>query len=242
MFMIAMLGSAGLPGLVGFIGEFLVLVGTFTHGGLTLFQVPWLVAVAATGLILGAVYLLWLFQRLMFGPVTNPKNVGLADLGLREKIVFLPIIALIVLMGVYPQPFTARIDPTAQAAVAQFNLRRCASIRHALGEAPVLLETLASKCADPVGVIAGTYGDERPGAQKERRKGDAAAASAKGGEAKAPEGKAPEAKAPEGKAPEGKAPEGKAPGGRAPAGRAPAGRAPEGKAPEGKAGGKAGNP
>jgi NADH-quinone oxidoreductase subunit M len=187
MFMIAMLGSAGLPGLVGFIGEFLILVGTATHGGLTLFQVPWLVAVAATGLILGAVYLLWLFQRLMFGPVTNPKNAGLPDLSLREKIVFLPIIGLIVLMGVYPQPFTARIDPTSQAAVAQLNLRRCASIKNALGEQAIMLDTVAAKCADPIAVIAGTYGDERPGAQKDKRAPEPVEAPA--GDAKAPDGK-----------------------------------------------------
>lgn len=170
MFMIAMLGSAGLPGLVGFVGEFLILVGTFTHGGLTLFGVPILVAVAATGVILGAVYLLWLFQRLMFGPVTNPKNEKLSDLNLRERLVFAPVILLIIFMGVYPAPFLARIDPTSQAAVAQFNLKRCASLKHALGEEPVLLETLAEGCEDPVAVIESVYGDERPGTSYRRQR------------------------------------------------------------------------
>jgi NADH-quinone oxidoreductase subunit M len=160
-FMIAMLGSAGLPSLVGFVGEFLILVGVFTEGGLTLVDAPTLVTIAAVGVILGAVYLLFLFQRLMFGPITNPKNEGLADLGLRERLVFLPFIALIILMGVYPQPFLSRIDPTSQAAVASFNLKRCASIKHALGERPVLMESLVEGCADPVAVIAGTYGDQR---------------------------------------------------------------------------------
>ena len=160
-FMIAMLGSAGLPGLVGFVGEFLILVGAFTEGGLTLVNAPVLVTVAAVGVILGAVYLLFLFQRLMFGPLTNPKNENLRDLGLRERLVFLPVIGLIILMGVYPQPFLSRIDPTSQAAVASFNLKRCASIRHALGERPVLMETLVEQCADPVKVIAETYGDQR---------------------------------------------------------------------------------
>jgi NADH-quinone oxidoreductase subunit M len=251
MFMLAMLGSAGLPGLVGFIGEFLILVGAATHGGLTLFQVPWLVAVAATGLILGAVYLLWLFQRLMFGPVTNPKNASLPDLSLREKIVFLPIVALIVLMGVYPQPFISRIDPTAQAAVAQFNLRRCASIKNALGEQPVLIDAVADKCADPIAVIAGTYGDERPGAQQDKRKADAAAAEA--AKAKAADAKAPDAKAPDGKAPDGKAPDMRAPSDRKapPDMKVPPDRKvpPDMKAPDRKAPpdpkaapGKAGNP
>ncbi|MBC8070353.1 MAG: NADH-quinone oxidoreductase subunit M, partial [Deltaproteobacteria bacterium] len=111
MFMIAMLGSAGVPGLVGFVGEFLILVGTFTHGGLNLFAVPILIAVAGTGVILGAVYLLHLFQKVMLGPVTNPKNADLQDLNLRELLVFVPFVVLIVLMGLYPKPFTDRIDP-----------------------------------------------------------------------------------------------------------------------------------
>lgn len=171
MFMIAMLGSAGLPGLVGFIGEFLILVGTFTHGGTTLFGVPWLVMVAATGVILGAVYLLFLFQRLMFGPITNPKNEGLADLNLREKAVFAPVILLIIVMGVYPKPFLDRIDPTAQAAVAQFNLKRCASIRNANNEDAAMLESLVELCDNPLEMVTGTYGDERPASQfAEQRK------------------------------------------------------------------------
>jgi NADH-quinone oxidoreductase subunit M len=169
MFMIALLGSAGLPGLVGFVGEFLILVGTFAHGGLTLFHVPVLVAIAATGVILGAVYLLWLFQRLMFGPITNPKNEKLADLSLRERLCFAPIILLIIAMGVYPQPFLDRIDPTSQAAVTHFNLKRCASIRHATSQRPVLMETLVEGCEDPIAVIESVYGDERPATQYRRQ-------------------------------------------------------------------------
>ncbi len=160
-FMIAMLGSAGLPSLVGFVGEFLIFVGVFTEGGLTLIQAPVLVTIAAGGVILGAVYLLFLFQRLMFGPITNPKNESLKDLSLRERLVFVPIIGLIIAMGVYPKPFLERIDATSQQAVARFNLKRCASIKHALGERPVLLPSLTDKCADPEAVITGVYGDQR---------------------------------------------------------------------------------
>lgn len=164
MFMIAMFGSAGLPGLVGFVGEFLILLGTFTHGWSTLDELPALVAVAASGVVLGAVYLLFLFQRLMFGPITNPKNEGLADLSLREKLVYLPVIGLIIFMGVYPKPFLERIDPTSQEMVAAFNLKRCASIKHALGEQPVLLETLVDACENPMAVIRSTY-DDRQGVE-----------------------------------------------------------------------------
>lgn len=163
-FMIAMLGSAGLPSLVGFVGEFLIIVGTFTGGGLTLVHAPVLVTIAAVGVILGAVYLLFLFQRLMFGPITNPKNEKLADLSIREKFVFLPLIVLIIVMGVYPKPFLERIDATSQAAVAHFNLKRCASIRHSLADKPVLLDSLLDRCTDPEAVIGETYGDQRSSA------------------------------------------------------------------------------
>jgi len=162
MFMIAMLGSAGLPSLVGFVGEFLILVGAFAHGGLSVPYVRELVTVGAVGVILGAVYLLYLFQRLMFGPITNPKNEGLADLSLRERLVFAPLILLIIGMGVYPHPFLARINPTSNAAVAEFNLKRCASIMHAgsQSEEPVMMSDIAG-CEDPLVTIIKTYGDER---------------------------------------------------------------------------------
>ncbi|MBL4684198.1 MAG: NADH-quinone oxidoreductase subunit M [Nannocystaceae bacterium] len=163
MFMIAMLGSAGLPGMVGFVGEFLILVGAFAHGGLTTPYIRELVLVGAVGVILGAVYLLHLFQKLMFGPITNPKNEHLKDLSLRERIVFAPLIVLIIGMGVYPQPFLSRINPTSNAAVAEFNLKRCASIMHAGSWADhAVMMSEIDGCEDPERLIAAVYGDERP--------------------------------------------------------------------------------
>ncbi len=184
-FMIAMLGSVGLPGLVGFVGEFLILVGTFTHGGLTLFGVPLLILFATTGVVLGAVYLLHLFQKLMFGKITHPQNENLRDLSIREALNFVPVLGLIIFMGVYPKPFTERIDPTAQAAVAEFNFKRCASLKHANGTKPVLLETLAEQCEQPEKVIGSVYRDERPATRRaearaklEKQAQDAAKAAA----------------------------------------------------------------
>jgi len=217
VFLIALLGSAGVPGLVGFVGEFLILVGTFTHGGLTLFAVPVLIVVAATGVILGVVYLLHLFQKLMFGPLSNPKNADLEDLSIREFLVFVPFIVLIVLMGLYPKPFLDRIDPTAQAAVAEFNLKRCASIFNANGTGPVLMGSVVDKCADPVARVVGVYGDERPASAAKAAAARAEADAKQAADAKAPDAK-PDAKAPDAKvdakAPDAKAPargEGKAP-------------------------------
>ena len=104
--LIIVLSSIGLPGLNGFVGEYLILVGAF--------KVSKLAAVlAAFAVILAAVYLLWMYQRVFFGEVKNPKNLGLKDLPLREIVVLAPLIVLIVWIGVYPKPFLDRIAPSA---------------------------------------------------------------------------------------------------------------------------------
>jgi NADH-quinone oxidoreductase subunit M len=100
--MIASLSSIGLPGLNGFIGEFLILVGSFKS--LTL-NSWWFTAFAATGVIFAAIYLLWMYQRVVFGEVRHPYLNSLSDLSLREKIVLIPIFIFIVWIGVYPSTF-----------------------------------------------------------------------------------------------------------------------------------------
>ncbi len=108
VFAFAMLSSAGLPLLNGFIGEFTILQGAFEANRI------WAV-LAVPGVVLGAAYLLWLYQRTMFGEVTNPKNRALADLNLRELAVFLPLIAWAVWIGVYPKPYFEVLEkPVAQ--------------------------------------------------------------------------------------------------------------------------------
>jgi NADH-quinone oxidoreductase subunit M len=114
MFLIVTLGSAGLPGLSGFVGEFLTIFGTFTA---EVRYLPWprlLGALSATGVILGAVYLLYMFQRMMFGPITRDANRSLPDLSGREIAVFTPLVALIFLMGVAPKPFLAAMEPAIE--------------------------------------------------------------------------------------------------------------------------------
>jgi NADH-quinone oxidoreductase subunit M len=98
IFAIAMFSSAGLPLLNGFIGEFTILQGTFEASR------AW-AAFAVTGIIFGAAYLLWLYQRTMLGEVTNSKNLGLPDLSVREMAVFLPLIAWAFWIGIYPKPY-----------------------------------------------------------------------------------------------------------------------------------------
>jgi NADH-quinone oxidoreductase subunit M len=102
--LVVMFSSIGLPGLNGFVGEFLILLGAF---GVT----PLWTAAAATGVILGAVYMLWMYRRVIFGPLKNPANEKLTDLNGRELVLLAPIVILIVLMGVYPRPFLQRIEP-----------------------------------------------------------------------------------------------------------------------------------
>jgi NADH-quinone oxidoreductase subunit M len=104
VFLVVTLSSIGLPGTNGFVGEFLVLLGAFKT------RFAW-AAVAATGVILSACYMLWMFQRVVFGPVTHEENERLGDLTLRERLVFAPLLLLIFWMGVMPQPFLDRMQP-----------------------------------------------------------------------------------------------------------------------------------
>src|SRR5215212_9561363 len=98
VFFIITLSSIGLPGLNGFVGEFLILLGAFRW--------DWrMAAVAASGVVLSAVYMLWMFQRVNYGPVTNEKNATLPDLQPREWALLVPVIALCVVMGVFPNIF-----------------------------------------------------------------------------------------------------------------------------------------
>ena len=98
VFMVFMLASVGLPGTSGFVGEFLVLVGAFQVSS-------WLAAFAATGVILGAAYMLYLYRRVIFGQLTKENLQTILDLKPREIAVFAPLVLIVIVMGVYPAPF-----------------------------------------------------------------------------------------------------------------------------------------
>jgi NADH-quinone oxidoreductase subunit M len=116
-FMIATLASVGLPGMSGFIGEFLVLLGAFNSMSLESAQI--FAALGATGVIFGAVYMLWMVQRVFFGPVTHEENKGLKDMNLREMMVMIPLIILMFWMGVYPKPWLSRMEPAIEQMLQQ---------------------------------------------------------------------------------------------------------------------------
>ncbi|MBE2189292.1 MAG: NADH-quinone oxidoreductase subunit M [Desulfobulbaceae bacterium] len=101
-FAIAMLASVGLPGLNGFVGEYLTLIGAFKSPILNSY---WFTIIGTTGVIFAAVYLLWMFQRVMFGTNDNPKNFNLPDMNKREWTMMVPIVVFIVWIGVYPSTF-----------------------------------------------------------------------------------------------------------------------------------------
>ena len=117
-FMIASLGSAALPGLNGFVGEFPILAGTFERN-------RWVAAVASLGMILGAYYLLWMLQRIVFGPLREPSEDGrpheaVRPIGWHEIAGLSPLIVLIVLIGAFPAPLFRRTHPTVAAIAAPY--------------------------------------------------------------------------------------------------------------------------
>jgi NADH-quinone oxidoreductase subunit M len=104
--------SIGLPLLNGFVGEFLTLLGTFTSVSIPHAYVYG--AIATTGIIWSACYMLWMYQRVFMGENTNPKNQSLTDLNLREKFVLVPLLALTLFMGVYPMYFLRKTDASVK--------------------------------------------------------------------------------------------------------------------------------
>jgi NADH-quinone oxidoreductase subunit M len=121
-FLLVTLASIGLPGMNGFIGEFLSLVGAW--------RFDWrFAAVAATGVILSAVYMLWMFQRVNYGEVTNEKNRRLPDLTVREWFVIGPVVAMAIFMGVFPNVFLKPMAPAVERV-----------IERVVGRQPVLVE------------------------------------------------------------------------------------------------------
>lgn len=112
-FMIVTLSSIGLPGTNGFVGEFLILLGAFQSN--VVYGV-----LAATGVILGAAYMLWMFQRVMFGKIKHPENEKLKDLNAREITILVPMVIMIFLMGIYPKLFFSKMDASVEKFLSDF--------------------------------------------------------------------------------------------------------------------------
>jgi len=107
VFLVVTLSSIGLPGLNGFVGEILVLAGAFARNKV-------FGPLAALGMILGAVYMLWMYQRVFLGKLDKPENASLGDIGMREKLLLLPILVMMLWIGVYSAPFLRPMDASLQ--------------------------------------------------------------------------------------------------------------------------------
>jgi len=129
--------SAGLPGLNGFVGEYLILVGSFK-------TLPWYTVVAASGVILAALYLLWLVQRVFFGPLDKEENKNLPDMKWNELAAVIPLLVFIVWIGVYPNTFLKKMEPSVRQLLLTVENHHAASERLAATAAP------AAPTASPV--------------------------------------------------------------------------------------------
>lgn len=116
-FMIITLSSIGLPGTNGFVGEFLILLGVFKTN--TTYAV-----IGTSGIILAAVYMLWMFQRVIFGKCEKPENQALKDINLREKLVLVPLVVLIFWIGIYPKPFLDAMAPALTHLIEQTSAKK----------------------------------------------------------------------------------------------------------------------
>jgi NADH-quinone oxidoreductase subunit M len=116
-FMIITLSSIGLPGLNGFVGEFLILVGTFQAN--KLFAI-----LAASGVIFAAVYMLWMFQRVNFGPLDKPENKELKDLNKREITCLVPIVIFCFWIGIYPSTFLGKTEATVEKILQDAKIKK----------------------------------------------------------------------------------------------------------------------
>jgi NADH-quinone oxidoreductase subunit M len=124
IFMIVTLSSIGLPGLNGFIGEFLILLGAFKTNMVY-------ATIAATGVIFAACYMLWMFQRVVWGQVTNEKNKELKDLSWREILIFAPLLLFIVWIGVYPSTFLDKTKVTTENFLAKMEKAKSTNVAQA---------------------------------------------------------------------------------------------------------------
>ncbi|PLY00441.1 MAG: NADH-quinone oxidoreductase subunit M [Desulfuromonas sp.] len=122
IFMIVTFSSVGLPGTNGFVGEFLALMGAFES------NLRWAAIIATSGVIFAAVYMLWMFQRVMFGELKNPANQELKDLNAREIVLMLPLLVFVFWIGIYPNTFFRKMTPSLEQLLEQAQPKQVAVV------------------------------------------------------------------------------------------------------------------
>jgi hypothetical protein len=120
--MIMTFSSIGLPGTNGFVGEFLAILGAFES------ELRWYAIIATTGVIFAAVYMLWMYQRVMFGELKNPKNAELKDLSAREITLMVPLLVFVFWIGVYPNTFFDKMNPALENLIKQVKSQQVAMV------------------------------------------------------------------------------------------------------------------
>ena len=136
IFLIITFSSIGLPGTNGFVGEFLALVGAFESG------LRWHAVIATTGVIFAAIYMLWMFQRVMFGKITNPENENLKDLSVREIVLMIPLVVFVFWIGVAPNTFLSKMNPAIEQLLVQVKSKQVAVVEQVQ---PVIAQNLEFK-------------------------------------------------------------------------------------------------
>ena len=126
VFLIVTLSSIGLPFTNGFVGEFLVLLGVFKLN--TVYGV-----IATSGIVFSACYMLWMYQRVVYGKVTNPENEKLLDLSPREKTIMIPLVVLIFWIGIYPKPLFEKMEPAITEVVQKVGRAKTAALERQEG-------------------------------------------------------------------------------------------------------------
>lgn len=115
LFLFSAFASIGLPGLAGFVGEFMILIGTYA-------SLPGYAVVAASGVVLAAIYLLWAYERVFTGEIRHEENKGLKDVNIREISLMVPLVILILLLGLYPKVLLDRISPSTDAVLQRIEV------------------------------------------------------------------------------------------------------------------------
>jgi NADH-quinone oxidoreductase subunit M len=157
VFLVMTMSSIGLPALNGFIGEILILQGVYVVS-------KWWAAVAASGIVLGAAYMLWLYQRTMFGKIENPANASLKDLNLREIVVFAPLIFLAVWIGIYPSPILRRLEPAVARVAARVSPEYGPALAKSVPDCLTNTAQTTANVAAPPGMLVAAPCDTAPAA------------------------------------------------------------------------------
>jgi NADH-quinone oxidoreductase subunit M len=123
LFIVITMSSVGVPGTNGFVGEFMVIMGTFVSSALGM-NAKLQATIAASGVILAAVYMLMVVQKVFFGPLDNPKNKKLKDINVREVVALAPLVALVFVIGFFPNLFLSRMSEGVAASIQRFEAGR----------------------------------------------------------------------------------------------------------------------